>query len=74
VQNGVTRRVREQTVSVVIPAKNEARNLEIVLLKLPTVHEVILVDGHSVDDMVDTARRVMEASRPRCRARQRGPP
>lgn len=47
------------TVSIVIPALNEARNLEIILPTLPDVHEVILVDGNSTDDTVDTAIRVM---------------
>jgi glycosyltransferase involved in cell wall biosynthesis len=47
------------TVSIVIPARNEARNLELVLPKLPAVHQVVLVDGHSVDDTIETARRVM---------------
>ncbi|WP_349899067.1 glycosyltransferase family 2 protein [Parafrigoribacterium soli] len=46
-------------VSIVIPAKNEARNLEIILSELPPVHQVILVDGNSTDDTVATARRVM---------------
>jgi glycosyltransferase involved in cell wall biosynthesis len=46
-------------VSIVIPARNEARNLEVILEKLPPVHEVILVDGHSVDGTVETARRLM---------------
>lgn len=48
----------ELRVSVVVPARNEARNLEEVLPALPRVHEIILVDGHSVDDTVATARRV----------------
>jgi glycosyltransferase involved in cell wall biosynthesis len=44
-------------VSVVIPAKNEARNLPYVFALIPrTVHEVILVDGHSVDDTAAVAR------------------
>jgi Glycosyl transferase family 2 len=44
-------------VSVVIPAMNEARNLPHVFALIPpTVHEVILVDGHSVDDTVAVAR------------------
>jgi len=47
------------TVSIIIPARNEARNLEVVLPKLPPVHQVILIDGHSVDDTIETARRVM---------------
>ena len=47
------------TVTIVIPARNEARNLEAILPALPPVHQVILVDGHSVDDTVATARRVL---------------
>ena len=44
------------TVSVVIPAKNEARNLPEVLGALPAeLHEVILVDGDSTDDTVAVA-------------------
>ena len=46
-------------VSIVIPARNEARNLEMVLPELPVVHQVILVDGHSVDDTIAVARRVL---------------
>src|SRR4051794_36705959 len=46
-------------VSVVVPARNEAANLPHVLTGIPDgVHEVILVDGHSVDGTVETARRV----------------
>src|SRR3984957_10611108 len=45
------------TVSVVIPAKNEARNLPLVLGSLPEwVDEVVLVDGHSVDETIAVAR------------------
>jgi len=44
-------------VSVVIPALNEARNLPHVLARIPAdVHEVILVDGYSVDGTVTVAR------------------
>jgi hypothetical protein len=43
-------------VSVVIPAKNEEKNLAWVLLRMPPyVSEVILVDGHSTDDTVAIA-------------------
>jgi glycosyltransferase involved in cell wall biosynthesis len=43
----------------VIPALNEARNLPHVFARLPAdVHEVIVVDGHSVDDTVAVARRL----------------
>ena len=45
------------TVSVVIPAKNEARNLPMVLGSLPEwVDEVVLVDGHSADETIAVAR------------------
>jgi Glycosyl transferase family 2 len=46
-------------VSVVVPALNEARNLPHVFARMPpNVHEVILVDGYSVDDTVAVARRL----------------
>ena len=45
-------------VSVVIPVKNEARNLPAVLSSLPDcVDEVVLVDGHSMDDTIAVARK-----------------
>jgi hypothetical protein len=44
------------TVSVVIPAKNEAQNLPHVLAGLPHgLHELILVDGDSTDGTVEVA-------------------
>ena len=43
-------------VSVVIPTYNEARNLPAVFAELPPVHEVIVVDGRSVDDTVAVAQ------------------
>jgi glycosyltransferase involved in cell wall biosynthesis len=46
----------DPTVSIVIPARNEALNLSAILPHLPEVHEVILVDGHSVDGTRDAAR------------------
>jgi glycosyltransferase involved in cell wall biosynthesis len=49
----------EPRISIVIPAKNEARNLEVVLPMLPKVHEVILVDGNSIDGTIEAARAVM---------------
>ena len=48
----------EPTVSIVIPAKNEARNLPRVFAKLPENCEVILVDGNSTDNTVSVARRL----------------
>ena len=48
------------SVSVVIPAKNEARNLEHVFATIPEwVDEVVLVDGHSVDDTVAVAQKFL---------------
>ena len=47
------------SVSVVIPAMNEADNLREVLPTLPPVAEVILVDAGSVDGTVEAAREVM---------------
>ena len=44
-------------ISVVIPALNEAHNLPYVFSLVPEdVHELILVDGHSLDDSVRVAR------------------
>jgi glycosyltransferase involved in cell wall biosynthesis len=48
------------TVSVVVPARNEAENLEHVLPMIPSwVDEVILVDGHSTDSTVAVAEYLM---------------
>ena len=51
-------------VSVVVPALNEADNLEHVLPRMPPwVHEVILVDDHCTDDTVAVARQLMPSIR-----------
>ncbi len=48
------------TVTAVIPAKNEAKNLPFVLPRIPSiVTEVILVDGKSTDNTVEVARQLM---------------
>jgi len=48
-----------ERVTVVIPAKDEARNVAWVLRRLPPgIDEVILVDGNSRDDTVAVARAV----------------
>jgi glycosyltransferase involved in cell wall biosynthesis len=45
------------TVSVIIPARNEASNLPHVFSTLPQwVDEIVLVDGHSTDDTVAVTR------------------
>ena len=48
---------------MIVPTRNEARNLEVVLPAVaavrPAVHEVLVVDGNSVDGTVETAVRVL---------------
>ena len=47
-------------VSVVIPAHNEAQNLQYVLPQIPGwVHEIILVNDHSTDETVDVAKKLL---------------
>ncbi len=55
------RRTREPRISIVVPALNEARNLAEILPTLPAVHEVILVDGGSIDGTVETAKATLPA-------------
>jgi glycosyltransferase involved in cell wall biosynthesis len=45
----------QPTISVVVPAKNEAANLRHVLPLLDQSYEVVLVDGQSVDGTIDVA-------------------
>lgn len=52
--------LQRPTTSVVIPARNEASNLQYVLPHIPPiVSEVILVDGHSTDDTVAVAQQLL---------------
>lgn len=49
----------EPTISVIIPALNEAENLRHVLPLIPEgIHEVILVDGASTDGTVEVAQQI----------------
>jgi glycosyltransferase involved in cell wall biosynthesis len=57
------RRSRQPRISIVVPALNEARNLAAVLPTLPPAHEVILVDGGSVDGTVESARATLPGIR-----------
>lgn len=46
-------------ITVVIPALNEERNLPHVAARMPAnVHQVVFVDGHSVDGTVEMAKRL----------------
>jgi glycosyltransferase involved in cell wall biosynthesis len=52
------------TVTVIVPALNEADNLEHVLPRMPAwIHEVILVDDHCTDNTVEVARQLMPTIR-----------
>jgi glycosyltransferase involved in cell wall biosynthesis len=52
------------SVSVVIPALNEAKNLPHVFARLPGgIHEVIVVDGHSLDGTCSVARQLRADTR-----------
>jgi len=51
--------VRAPKVSIVIPTLNEERNIPYVLARIPEdIHEVILVDGRSVDRTVEVAQKI----------------
>lgn len=50
---------RRPTVSVIIPAMNEAENLPYVASRMPAgIDEIVFVDGNSKDDTVEVARRL----------------
>jgi len=57
------RNLLSPTISIVVPVKNEAANLKVVLPQLPKVHEVIVVDGSSVDGSAEVARQVLPGVR-----------
>ena len=52
---------------MVVPTRNEARNLEIILPVIaavrPAVHEIIVVDGNSTDGSIEAAKRVLPSVR-----------
>ncbi len=45
-------------ISVIVPTRNEAENLPIVLAALPAEYEVIVVDGNSTDGSAEVARQL----------------
>ena len=52
--------VARPSITAIIPARNEAKNLPFVLAAIPAyVDEVILVDGHSTDDTIAVALAIM---------------
>jgi glycosyltransferase involved in cell wall biosynthesis len=51
-------------ISIVIPTLNEARNLPHVLKALPSnIHEIIVVDGYSIDDSLAVVRKFKPEAR-----------
>ena len=62
--NGAGIRSSRPTVSAVIPALNEAKNIEWVLERVPEgVDEVLVVDGRSTDGTIDVALRARPDAR-----------
>jgi hypothetical protein len=54
------------SVSIVVPARNEAGNIERIVQRVPAMgpdDELIFIEGHSTDNSWDTIRRVQEAYR-----------
>jgi D,D-heptose 1,7-bisphosphate phosphatase len=52
------------TITVIVPTRNEGKNLSHVLPKIPpVVGEILLVDGHSTDDTVTMAKRLSQEIR-----------
>ncbi|WP_084721667.1 glycosyltransferase family 2 protein [Rhodococcus marinonascens] len=50
-------RTRRPTVTVIVPAMNEAKNLPHVAARMPAgIDEIVFVDGHSVDKTVEVAK------------------
>ncbi|CAN5202255.1 hypothetical protein BH09ACT8_BH09ACT8_28430 [soil metagenome] len=57
--DGLPHSANRPTVSVIIPALNEARNLPHVAEQMPAdIDEIVFVDGHSIDDTVAVSRRL----------------
>jgi glycosyltransferase involved in cell wall biosynthesis len=58
------RTTTQPTVSVIIPTLNEEKNLPHVLDRLPeAITELIIVDGHSIDDTIGVAQRLRPDAR-----------
>jgi glycosyltransferase involved in cell wall biosynthesis len=61
--NPRSRPVTDPRISIVVPARNEARNLAVILPDLPADAEVIVVDGNSADGTADVVARVRPDAR-----------
>lgn len=62
--NGPSHQDASPRVSIIVPALNEADNLQHVLPRIPDdIHEVILVDDHCTDATVDVARQLRPSIR-----------
>jgi glycosyltransferase involved in cell wall biosynthesis len=67
---GIGTRAQARSVSAVIPALNEAQNIEWVLRRLPAcVDEVLVVDGRSTDGTIEVAKQVRPDTRVVCEMR-----
>lgn len=55
-QNRTSTHGERPTVTVVLPTRNEARNLPYVARRMPPVDEIVVIDGGSVDGTADVAR------------------
>ncbi len=61
---------REPVVSVIVPARNEAGNIENILRRVPEMGsgtEIVFVEGHSRDDTYSTIERAIAHSDRRCK-------
>lgn len=60
IERNQSQQCHDLRISVVIPAMNEARNLQYVLPFIPSiVNEIILVDGHSTDETITVAQQLL---------------
>ncbi len=54
---------RSPSVSIIVPARNEAGNIESILKRIPSLGkgtEIIFVEGHSKDDTYETVKRLID--------------
>src|SRR5436190_268355 len=60
---GIDEDVRDPSVSVIVPCRNEAGNIENVVRRMPSMGrhtEILFVEGHSKDNTLEECRRVAE--------------